>query len=176
MIYEIYHILWTGDVKSNEFFRLPSATGKILITKISPNFAYWREQRTIETHPLTQKKNKTKQNKNEAKKEKEKWQVCASWEQIKDERITNKLRAKSSFFFHELPGQGFWLHNRLSLFGKVHWAPPWASGGLVQVRDRPCIPPPHVLLHLFHNPHTVQLPFTVIRTEKKVILNCAQSN
>ena len=46
------------------------------------------------------KKNKTKQKtKNQEKREKEKWRVGASWKQIKDERITNKLRAKSSFFF-----------------------------------------------------------------------------
>ena len=78
----------------------------ILITKISPNFAYWREQRTIETHPLTQKKKQT--NKTEEKKEKEKWQVCASWEQIKDEELRTNwgLNQVSSFMIYLDKGSG----------------------------------------------------------------------
>lgn len=69
--------------------------------------------------------------------------------------------------FRYIPGQGFWLHDLLSTFGPVHWAPPWAGGGLVQARDRSCFPPAHVLLHLPQNPQTVHLPFTVIRAERR---------
>ena len=35
----------------------------------------------------------------------------------------------------------------------------------MQARDRSCFPPPHILLHLLQNPHTVHLPFIVIRAE-----------
>lgn len=59
-----------------------------------------------------------------------------------------------------LPAQGSALQALVSLAGPEHWAPPPDGGGLVQVRERSCIPPPQVALHSPKGPKSVHPPLT----------------
>ena len=77
-----------------------------------------------------------------------------------------------------LPAHGSVLHACVSLLGPEHCAPPLDGGGLVQVRERSCCPPPQAALHCPQFPKPVQPPLTTEFTAKKVsflILIC-QSN
>ena len=56
------------------------------------------------------------------------------------------------------------LHSRILSLSPVHGFPPWATGGLVQVRERFCFPPPHVTLHSPQDPHIDKPPFTEEKT------------
>lgn len=60
-----------------------------------------------------------------------------------------------------LLGHGSSLQDWTSLLSPAHSRPPFRGGGLVQVRDLFCVPPPHVTLHSSQAPHAVQFPFTV---------------
>lgn len=66
-----------------------------------------------------------------------------------------------------LPGHGSSLHDRVCSLAPVHCAPPKAGGGLVQVRERPCTPPPHVLVQTLQLLQTVHLPSTKVCTNRQ---------
>lgn len=60
-----------------------------------------------------------------------------------------------------LLGHGNSLQDCISSSDPLHSLPPCCGGGLVQVRDRFRVPPPHVTLHCDHAFQSVHLPSTV---------------
>ena len=59
-----------------------------------------------------------------------------------------------------LPAHGSVLQALVSSAGPEHCAPPPDGGGLVQVRECFCCPPPQAALHCPHAPKSVHPPFT----------------
>lgn len=55
--------------------------------------------------------------------------------------------------------QALVLHASSSLLSPTQSMPPFAGGGLVQVRVRSLIPPPQVTLHSLQAPKSLQPPF-----------------
>ena len=60
-----------------------------------------------------------------------------------------------------LLGQGRLLQACTSTSAPLHLLPPCRGGGLLHVRDRLCVPPPHVTSHCDHSFQSVQLPSTM---------------
>ena len=82
-------------------------------------------------------------------------------------RCVTKLNqsAKETIFEVEfalyLLGQGCVPQRCVSFVCPLHFAPPLAGGGLVQVRMRFRAPPPHVREHFVQRFHSVKLPSTL---------------
>ena len=58
------------------------------------------------------------------------------------------------------PGHDFTLHERVFFLIPTQSFPPWATGGLVQVRERVWVPLSQVVLHWDQFCHEDQLPST----------------
>ena len=82
---------------------------------------------------------------------------------------TRNLIYKARKLENVLLGHGSSLQERTSLLTPVHSWPPYRGGGLVQVRDRLCVPPPHVTLHSCQSSQAVQFPSTVKEHNDNVI-------
>ena len=89
--------------------------------------------------------------------------TTVDWKEVFPSIVTSPSRSISLTFMRKtvlLPGQGCKLHGWVSFSSPGHCAPPWAGGGLVQVRLLDCCPPSHGLLHSPHCPNSLQPPST----------------
>lgn len=75
-----------------------------------------------------------------------------------------------------LLGHGNSLQDCISSSDPLHSLPPCCGGGLVQVRDRFRVPPPHVTLHCDHAFQSVHLPSTVKKSgvDVKGMIPCCE--
>lgn len=89
--------------------------------------------------------------------------VCVSWIIISfpyqyEKNIQVDFERKNKY---SLLGHGSSLQERTSCPTPLQFRPPNRGGGLVQVRNRLCVPPAHVTLHSSQSPQSVHFPSTV---------------
>lgn len=127
---------WTGDVKSNEFFRLPSATGKI-VSITARIIAYLKGSNLNRS------------------------QLCSVENCIKFwKSSTAESRGKI------VPGQGARLQDCVCRSFPSQFFPPYLGGGLLQVLVLRCTPPAQVRLQGPHGFHSDQRPSTTNRRSR----------